>query len=270
MSGRRISIVCFAMALVALAGCGKKSSSQSSTEPSNPNPIAGGPGPIGPGGDKDKKEPPKPSFETYVADMQTYAGKARTTSTPSGQETLKKLTDNIPSTHERRAEVYKALTQTADKLHPADKAQYVWWATKYAGPENAADLLAIARSYAADVKTSPTSQAAFARLTELKEPSTFAPIAAMLNDSAGLLRLESAKALKSIGSPAEKAVQPYAGPTGPGGKANDSLLRAKAIEILGEIGTKDSIPLLQSMFNDPLSLIANAAKSAVAAIQLRK
>jgi hypothetical protein len=268
MTGRCLSGLIVAVALAAFVGCGKKSSSQSSTEPSNSGPIAGGPGPIGPGG-KDKKEQPKPTYETYIADMKTYAGKQKTGSTPSGQQTLTLLTENVPPTHERRAEVYKALLETAEKLPIAEKAQYVLWATRYAGPENAADLLAIARAYSS-VELSGTCKEAFKRLVELKEPSTFAPIAAMLNDSAGLLRLESAKALKGIGASAEKAVQPYAGPIGPGGKANDFLLRVKAIEILGDIGTADSIPLLQSAGKDTNSTIASGAATALAAIQARK
>ena len=267
MALRRVAVVCIAVGFAGIVGCGKKSTTQSGTESSSPPNPVGGVGPITPGV-KDKKDPPKPSFETLVADMQTYAGKKQTTSTPSGHQTLTLLTENIPPTHARRAEVYKALTQTAERLPAAENAQYIWWATKYAGLENAADLLAIARKYTA-VAVSGTCQAAFERMVELKEPTTFAPIAAMLSDSDGLLRLESSKALKGIGSPAEKAVQPYAGPTGPGGKANDALLRAKAIEVIGDIGTKDSIPLLQSMFNDSTSIIATAAKAAVAAIQLR-
>ena len=89
----------------------------------------------------------------------------------------------------------------------------------------------------------------------------------MLNDKNAILSLESARAIKAIGSPAEKAVQPYAGPIGPAARPTISHCDIKAIGLLGDIGTAESVPPLQSMTKDPNSTIASSPTTAVAAIQ---
>ena len=268
MASHRFAVVIATILITIIAGCGKKSGkSTESNEPVTPAP-APGPGPATPS-IKGKKDPTKPDFDIMLSEMRMTAGKPKTDVRPSGSTTLSQFTSTFPPSHERRAEAYAAFVETAGKVVAKERAQYLYWAARYAGKENVADLLTIAREYAVDVKTSATSSAAFTRLAELKEPSTFPALAAMLSDKVGLVTLESKAALKAIGTPAEKAVQPYATPTGPGGKANDFLLRASAVEILGGIGTVDSLPLLQSLYKDNATTIADAAKKAVADIQSR-
>ena len=77
--------------------------------------------------------------------MKMHAGKLKTDTSSGGYETLKRLTDNIKPDHPRRAEVYKALDGDRRESPAVDRPQYLYWATKYAGTENAAELLAIAR-----------------------------------------------------------------------------------------------------------------------------
>ena len=207
MAGRRLVGICAAVLIIGFAGCGKKAATQVGGDSSPPVVVAPGPEPGStPVGAKGKKETPKPDFDILLSEMKLTAGKPKTDVRPSGQTVLARLTDTFPPTHERRAEVYAALTETAAKLSATDRPQYVYWAARYAGKENVADLLDIARLYATDVKTSATSQAAFTRLAELKEPSTFPAIAAMLGDKVGLLCTGVGQTLRAIGSPAEKAV----------------------------------------------------------------
>ncbi len=264
MAGRRLVVVCAIMMLVVLAGCGKKTAKETSGD-TQPPPVSGLPG-VNLPNKKDKKEPQSTDFDILVSDMKMHAGKLKTDTSSGGYETLKRLTDNIKPDHPRRAEVYKALTETAGKVSSVDRDQYLYWAVKYAGKENAAELLTIASK---EYSNPGVCEGAFARLVEFKDPSTFEPIAALLTDFVGKLRLESAKALRGIGAPAEKAVQPYAGPTRPDGKSNDFVLRTVAVQILGDIGTADSLPLLKSLFNDKATTVAELAKKAAEEIQAR-
>lgn len=260
MTSHRLAGVCAAVLLTGLAGCGKKDTKQSAdSSPPQVSPVA--PGGLG---SKDKKDGMKPDFDVMLSELKVTAGKPKTDERPSGSTVLARFTSTFPPSHERRAEVYKALVEIATgPLPDKERESYIYWVARYAGKENVANLLSLARTYPA------ASSEVFKRLGELKEPSTFPAIAAMLNDKEGVLRLRSASTLKAIGAPAEKAVQPYARPTGPDGKPNDFVLRTVAVQILGEIGTAESLPLLQSLFNDMTSTIADLAKKASVAIQTR-
>ena len=277
MAVRRIVVVC---AAVLLAGCGTKPSQTTATESPRPALNAGTISPA-PDKKKDSRETPAPKPDTpkvtppqpetpkvdvdgLIAEMKANAGRVRSDSNP-GAEALKRLTDAVPPTHPRRADVYKALSETADRVTVSDVGLYLPWLAKYAGTENAAAMLALARRNTGYFPEA--CEAAFARLAEIKDPATIAPIAAMLGDAEAKVRAEAAKALKQIGAPAEKVVQSRAAANGPDGKSNDAGVRRAALEILAAVGTADSLPLLESLAKD--AAVAEEAKKAAAAIKSR-
>ncbi len=77
MSGRRVAGVCAVVLLVALVGCGKKSSTQPDSSPPQgshtPYPGPFGPGGTGPGpltkGTKDNKDDAKPDFDVMLSEL---------------------------------------------------------------------------------------------------------------------------------------------------------------------------------------------------------
>lgn len=81
-----------------------------------------------------------------------------------------------------------------------------------------------------------------------------------------LKRAEAAEVLKAIGAPAEAAVAPYSQRAAPNGAAIPFAVRLAAIELLGDIGTKECIPLLRQHATDPMvQAQANAALTKVLA-----
>ncbi len=80
-------------------------------------------------------------------------------------------------------------------------------------------------------------ESAFKALAKLKDPATFAVIAAHLEKTAD--RKYASEALKTIGSPAEMEVAGYL-------TNGDKNVRVEACRILTKIGTKESIPSLEA------------------------
>lgn len=266
---RRLTFVGMVVLVAALSGCGKKDKARpGDTDSPPPGPTPRLPPQPGPGSlpTRPTKEKSKYDFDMMLADMKATAGRKTTGSPQNDNPALNQLTLVFPPGNEKDAIIYKALLETASKLELKDRRRYIHQAVRYAGKENANDLLAIAREYA---NSPATSREIFQRLAELNVPSTYPLIAAMLKNNDGQLLAEAAKTLRKIGPPAEKAVHPYAAAKGPDGKTNDFVLRTQALQILSEIGTVDSIPMLQMLQKDTSGAIANSAGLALEAIKKR-
>ena len=83
----------------------------------------------------------------------------------------------------------------------------------------------------------------FLKLKEYKDARCAETVAAFL--TVDLKRAEAAEVLKVIGQPAEPAVVPYSQRAAPNGAAIPFATRLAAIELLGDIGTKECVPLLR-------------------------
>src|SRR5205085_132071 len=78
---------------------------------------------------------------------------------------------------------------------------------------------------------------------------------------------EAAAVLKAIGAPAEKAVVPYALRAYPNGAEVPFATRSAAIELLGDIGTKECVPALRQCAAEPA--VQQAANKALAKVASR-
>jgi HEAT repeat protein len=106
-----------------------------------------------------------------------------------------------------------------------------------------------------------------ARFKELKDPRCADTVARFI----GTFKKDEAKAVFRVLGPAgEKALHPYAMEKGPDGQNIVWFNRTPVLELLGEIGTKDSVPLLNQLSNDPNKFVRDAATAALSKVKARK
>jgi hypothetical protein len=107
----------------------------------------------------------------------------------------------------------------------------------------------------------------FLKLKEYKDPKCAQTVAVFL--TVPLKGGEAADVLKAIGAPAEKAVIPYTMRAYPNGAEIPFATRSAAIELLGDIGTRECIPVLrqhaaelavQAAANKALAKVVSRAK----------
>lgn len=145
--------------------------------------------------------------------------------------------------HPQRAAIFKGLVECCYAPDPkgyGKRASFLG-ALKW----SSADDLAVLCKLLAD---SGGESVVFLKLKEYKDPRTADAVAAFLANP--LKSAEAAEVLKAIGGPAERAVAVYALPTYPNGTAVPFATRLAAIDLLGDIGTKDCVPLLRQLTAD--------------------
>jgi predicted Zn finger-like uncharacterized protein len=174
-------------------------------------------------------------------------------------EGLRKLKDTLPD--ERRGEVIKALEPL---LNDSDHFTRQWAieALGVWGNKDAVPLLLNA------MKDKDTRGEAMKALGRLKDERAAEPIAACLEDFFD--RHEAEEALKSLGPMAEKAVLARL-------SHHDWQVRISVCDILGAIGTKQSIPPLEKVvdagkdrFAGQNHIVSRKAEEAIKAIKARQ
>ncbi len=164
---------------------------------------------------------------------------------------LRKIAPN-----ERRPEVLKALEVSLNDPDMFARAEavetYGAWATK----ENVPTLLAVLKDKEMFVRPK-----AIEALTRLKDERAIEPFAERLQDPAE--RGSAAKALKSFGPAAEKAVLARL-------DHPDIWTRIEACHILREIGTQQSIAPMQRLANDKDAFVKVAANDTLKVLQSKK
>lgn len=140
--------------------------------------------------------------------------------------------------HPKRAEIFKRLVECCKVPDPKGygKSAAFLGAMKWS---SAADVGALCELLVA----SGGESVVFLKLKEYKDPRTAEALAAFL--TMPLKSPEAAAALKAIGAPAERAVVPYTLRAYPNGTEVPFATRVAAIELLGDIGTIDSVPVLR-------------------------
>jgi hypothetical protein len=159
--------------------------------------------------------------------------------------------------HPKRAEIFKGLIdccKTPDPKGYGKRASYLG-ALKWSSAEEVGALCDL-------LVYSGGESVVFLKLKEYKDPRTADTEAAFL--AAPLKAGETAAVLKEIGSPAEKSVMPYTLRAFPNGAQVPFATRAAAVDLLGEIGTQESVPLLRQLTADPQ--VQAAANKALAKV----
>jgi predicted Zn finger-like uncharacterized protein len=200
-------------------------------------------------GKKDKTEPvEKNDIDSLLADLkkidpsvdQTRAGNV-----------VKRISANIPADSPRRSEVFKELAQAVERRlgDTAFEADCVRAAVRYADTADAPELVKMLQKY--ELKgIHAYSDLAADRLAELKNPHCTEEIAQNLTHYDQKKRQRAAKILKGYGESVEKVVQTYARPSG-NFTGDEVRRRFEAIELLGDIGSKDSLTFLLALKNEP-------------------
>jgi hypothetical protein len=157
----------------------------------------------------------------------------------------------------RRKEVARALepllTDTAPFVAPSGAKALGVWGT-------ADNLPALHRQLqSADIFTRPEVIRA---LGELKFEQSAGPLTSQLGEI--FYREDASRALKAIGPKAEGEVIKYLE-----NQKNDAVGRQEACNILGQIGTKNSVPALQQASKDPNPGVSAAATTALNSVNRR-
>ena len=162
--------------------------------------------------------------------------------------------------HPKRAEIFKGLIECCKVPDPKGYGK------------RAAFVGAMKWSSAADIGTlcellvsSGGESVVFLKLKEYKSAQAAPTVAAYL--ALPLKSSEAADVLKAIGAAAEKSVMPYALKAAPNGVEIPSATRLAAINLLGDIGTRESVPLLQQLTAD--ATVKPAASGALTKIANR-
>lgn len=140
--------------------------------------------------------------------------------------------------HPKRAEIFKGLIECCKVPDPKGfgKRAAFLGAMKWSAADDVGTLCELLLFTGGD-------SVVFLKLKEYKEPKCAETVAAFL--TVDLKRAEAAEVLKVIGAPAEQAVAPYSLRAAPNGTEIPFAVRVAAIELLGDIGTKECIPLLR-------------------------
>ena len=179
---------------------------------------------------------------------------------------LNDLKSGYMADHPKRAEVFKALTVFA-LAAAADPqgfgrnelgVEFARWSSKDDVPALSEVLVA--------VKEGNSESAILAKLKEFKDPRCADAVATFIANF--FKKNEAATVLRAIGPSAEKSLHTYVRGKTPDGKEVGPFDRQTAIEVLGDIGTTESVPVLQSLLKD--FFMGKHASAAMANIQARK
>jgi hypothetical protein len=170
------------------------------------------------------------------------------------------LTKAYRPDHPKRAEVFKALIECC-KLKDAKNNYSLGGfnpALKWSSKDDVETLCQL-------LVFSGGEYVVFRKLKEYKDPKSADTVAAFL--TVPLKTGEAAAVLKEIGAGAERAVLPYAMRAAPNGAAIPFGTRLAAIDLLGDIGAADSVPVLRQGTADPT--VQAAANKALAKVLAR-
>jgi hypothetical protein len=263
--------------LFVTAGCSKKAQES----PRNPEPVAdnGRPKQADPGAGNlpqewsdpfsaDKGGPAKTDFDSVLAMFRETTAKYDPRTMAWGYA-LRGLRKYIPPDHPRHAEVFHALVKLGrdKKSDPYAKDSLLGIATEYAGKDEVPEVVAL-------VDEERNSQSLYAvaikRLKELKDPSCIpAAVRWWTTRSNGRVDAQADALLRALGPAAEKAIQPYAAPNPPMVPIQEIAIRRAAISLLADIGTANSLPVLQSVLSDKAKSLHKDAQAAMQSIQKR-
>jgi hypothetical protein len=203
----------------------------------------------GDSGKKDKTEPTeKNDIDSLLADLKKidpFVDETR------AANVVKRIAANIPVDSPRRSEVFKGLTQAVERRlsDTGFESHCVRAAVRYADTADAPELVKVLQKYELHGKLTYADLAAD-RLAELKNPQCAEEIAQNLTHYDMRKRQRAAKILKGYGESVEKVVQNYARPSG-NFTGDEVRRRFEAIELLGDIGSKDSLAFLLALKNEP-------------------
>jgi hypothetical protein len=162
--------------------------------------------------------------------------------------------------HPQRAEVFKGLVECSTVNDPKGMGKRTWClaAAKWSSKDDIQPLCEL-------LVRSGGEKVFFDKLKQYKDPKCAETVAGFL--AVKLMWGEAAAVLKEIGPAAEKAVFPYTLPAALNGAALPFATRLAAIELLGDIGTRESILLLRQLTTD--GQVGNFAKQALAKVLAR-
>jgi hypothetical protein len=192
----------------------------------------------------------------------TFSAKLTTNDQFAAGNTLKEIAAAYKPDHPKRSEVFAVLFEAAGSNAPSIRGDAAREACRWAVKDDVPKLAGLLTT----CMDGGIESTILAKLKEFKDPRCAAAVASFL---VGFKKEEAKAVLIALGPEAEEAVQPYTGPLTPDGKMNAFFNRVPAIEVLGEIGTKKSLPLLTSMKKE-IKPVADAANKAIKAILARK
>ena len=205
------------------------------------------------------------NYERNVENLLTaLAAQAKANEFFNSQRTFRELGAAYKIDHPKRAEVFAALQEVVKTTkHPVLRNVAVQemcrWGTKDDVPQLCELLVSI--------KNDEAESILLARLQGYGDPRSAEAVASFMN---GFKKAEAAAVLRAIGSPAEKFLHPFTKATTADGKPNPFFNRVPAIELLGDIGTKESVPLLKDLSVDRDQFTKNAAQQALQKVLSRQ
>jgi hypothetical protein len=249
--------------LLVAAGCSKQKDQAGGTADANTSPP-NQPNRTPQGG---KKEPPKNDPDSLLADFKQNGHKY---DSGAAHDAVVKLRKAFPPGHARRGELFRALVEAGTKTTDySNKGSYLAAATEYAAKEDVPELIALVNS---GKNPDGLYSLVIQRLKELKDPQCVpAAVQWWRTRSIGEPDHLAGELLRAIGPPAQSALWAHARAKLDSGKENDREWRLKAIALLGDIGTADSIPLLREVAAESKSDsgLHNSALAAIKSIQAR-
>jgi hypothetical protein len=171
-----------------------------------------------------------------------------------------KLDKAYRADHPQRAEIFKRLVECCkvpDQKSYGKRAAYVG-ALKWSNADDIGVLCEL-------LVTSGGESVVFLKLKEYKDQRCAETVAAFL--ATPLKSGEAADVLKVLGAGTERSVVPYTLRAYPNGAAVPFATRLAAIEVLGDIGTKESVPVLRQLAMDPM--VQQAANKALTKVMNR-
>jgi hypothetical protein len=208
-----------------------------------------------------KQEPKTPDVDSLLAEVRRE--KPRHNVEGEDFKAISQLHNYVPANHPRQRDIFKQLLEIGYSREDANsKDLIVRAAIRYAGKDEVPELLDIPNHgpYVNLVWAN-----VLARLAEIKDPSCAETVAKSIQYDFGRThhQRDAAKVLRAIGSPAEKAVRPYALPNQLSGQPHQLETRMLAVDILGDIGDKATIDFLNGLDGPPMfkDAVARATKA---------
>ena len=178
-------------------------------------------------------------------------------------EALKELGPVYKENHPQRKEVFAALLLIVDTKDVSLRNEALNELCRWSATDNVPKLCQILTT----IKDNGAESILLKKLKVLKDPRSAEPVAAFLTNFGK--QAEAIGVLKEIGAPAEKALHPYTKEINPDGTPANFITRRPVVELLGEIGTKESIPLLQKLCMDRDNFVRQSALVALQKVKSR-
>ncbi|MCE9566950.1 MAG: hypothetical protein K8U57_33530 [Planctomycetes bacterium] len=160
-------------------------------------------------------------------------------------DAYQQLTKAYRADHPKRADVFKGLLDCCAVNDPKGfgKLAAIGGALKWSSKDDVEAINGLLVSTGGE-------SVVFLKLKEYKDPKSADVVASFL--AVPLKMNEAVAVLKEIGTGAEKSVQPFASRAAPNGVAIPFATRLAAIELLGDIGTGNSVGGLKQLAADPM------------------